>query len=284
MTRSDVTFVQLSDTHVVRESRRYRGLADTERYLGDAIDAVNALVPAPAFAIVTGDLCHHGSRAEYAHFVKFFDSLRMPYYVVPGNHDNPARLREMLPPSTFGGSGRDAFAYAVDAGGVRLLALDSTERRSLTGCFDAERLAWLAATLEAEPHSPTVIALHQPPFRTGLRYLDCLPFPGAARFREIVGENPQVALVIGGHIHCVRAVRWNGTLALTAPSTAPQLVPELFERRAFAIRREPPGFVIYRRLGRSFEATVYRRELNSGRYVPTEHAFAPATPGVLTSP
>ncbi len=285
MTPSDVSFVQLSDTHVVGEGRRYRGLADTARYLSEAIAAVNALVPAPAFAVVTGDLCHHGSRAEYAHFARLFAPLRVPYYVIPGNHDNPARLCEVLPPASFGGAGRDAFAYALDAGGLRLLALDSTVRRALGGAFDAERLAWLASTLDTEPDRPTVIALHQPPFRTRLHYLDFLPYPGAARFREIVDENPQVTLVIGGHIHCVRAARWNGALALTAPSTAPQLVPELFERRVFAIRREPPGFVVYRStLGGSFEAIVYRREHRSSRYVPTEHAFAPVPPASLISP
>jgi 3',5'-cyclic AMP phosphodiesterase CpdA len=281
---SEVSFVQLSDTHVVGEGSRYRGLPDTARYLREAIAAVNALAPAPAFAVVTGDLCHHGSRAEYAHFAKLFALLRVPYYVIPGNHDNPGRLREVLPPASFGGAGRDAFAYALDAGGLRLLALDSTVRRALSGSFDSERLAWLASTLRAEPTRPTVIALHQPPFRTRLHYLDFLPYPGAARFREIVDDNPQVALVIGGHIHCVRAARWNDTLALTAPSTAPQLVPELFERRVFAVRRERPGFVVYRSTVRgSFEATVYRRERNSGRFVPTERAFARATPAEVTS-
>jgi len=282
--RSDFTFVQLSDTHIVGEGSRYRGLPDTARYLREAIAAVNALVPAPAFVVVTGDLCHHGSRAEYAHFVRLLAPLRMPYYVIPGNHDNPARLREVLPPASFGGAGRDAFAYALDAGGVRLLALDSTVRRALSGAFDTERLAWLAATLRAEPDRPTVIALHQPPFRTRLHYLDFLPYPGAAELRAIVDENPQVALVIGGHIHCVRAARWNATLALTAPSTAPQLVPELFERRVFALRRERPGFIVYRSDGRrSFEAIVYRRERRSGAYVATEHAFASAGAAGLTS-
>jgi 3',5'-cyclic AMP phosphodiesterase CpdA len=272
---SDVTFVQLSDTHVVGEGHAYPGLPDTARHLRDAIAAVNALRPAPAFAVVTGDLCHHGSRDEYAHFARLFAGLHVPYFVVPGNHDNVERLREVLPPASFGGAGRDAFAYARDADGVRLLALDSTVPHAVSGVFDSSRLAWLAATLAAEPDRPTVIALHQPPFRTRLHYLDFLPYPGVVRFRAIVDENPQVKLVIGGHIHCVRAARWKAALALTAPSTAPQIVPELFERRMFALRREAPGFILYRGDPRgSFEAIVYRRERDSGRYAPTEHAFA----------
>jgi 3',5'-cyclic AMP phosphodiesterase CpdA len=276
--RSETNFVQLSDTHVVARGERYCfGLIDSAQYLLDAIAAVNALEPQPAFVVVTGDLCHHGSRAEYANFVQLFASLRAPYFVIPGNHDNVERLCEVLPPATFGGAGRAAFAYALDCGGVRLLALDSTVRRSIGGGFDGARLDWLASTLAQEPDRPTVIALHQPSFRTRLHYLDVLPYPGAVRFHAIVRENPQVALVIGGHIHCVRAARMNETLALTAPSTAPQFVPELFERRVFAMRREAPGFVVYRS-GEpgAFEAVVHRRRPLSGEYVAVEHAFAQA--------
>ncbi len=273
MIPSDATFVQLSDTHVVAPGRRYIGSLDSARYARDAIAAVNALEPQPAFVIVTGDLCHAGGRAEYAHFARLFAALRAPYFVIPGNHDNVTRLREVLPAASFGGAGRDAFAYALDARGIRLLALDSTVRGALGGSFDGARLDWLAAALAAEPGRPTVIALHQPPFRTRMHYLDVLPYPGARRFRAIVGAHPQVALVIGGHIHCVRAARWNGTLALTAPSTVPQVVPELLERRVFALRREPPGFVVYRAARDAFEAIVYRRRPHSSDYVAVEHAF-----------
>ncbi len=276
MIPSEATFVQLSDTHVVAPGRRCFGSIDTARYLRDAIAAVNALEPQPAFVVVTGDLCHAGGRAEYAHFARLFTALRAPYFVIPGNHDNVARLREVLPAATFGGAGRDAFAFAHDAGAIRLLALDSTVRGAIGGSFDRGRLDWLAATLAAEPARPTVIALHQPPFRTRLHYLDVLPYPGARRFRAIVGDHPQVALVIGGHIHCVRAARWNTTLALTAPSTAPQVVPELLERRVLALRREPPGFVLYRGAHGSFEAIVYRRRTPANDYVAVEHAFANA--------
>jgi 3',5'-cyclic AMP phosphodiesterase CpdA len=275
LTPSEPAFVHFSDTHIVGEGAKRVGLPDTARYLRDAIAAANSLEPAPAFAVVTGDLAHAGSWAEYERFAKLFGDLRAPYFVLPGNHDNVARLRDVLPPDSFGGCGSGTFAYATDAGGVRLVALDSTLRRAINGWFDAARLDWLAATLAAEPVRPTVVALHQPPFRTGMHYLDLLPYPGANRLRAIVAANPHVSLLIGGHIHCVRAARWGATLALTAPSTAPQLVPEFFERRVFAVRNEAPGFVVYRGLARgAFEAVVYRRRARSGRYLPAERAVS----------
>jgi 3',5'-cyclic AMP phosphodiesterase CpdA len=272
---SELTFVHLSDTHIVAKDSTYLGY-DSARYLRDAIGAVNALRPRPAFALVTGDLCHTGSRAEYEHFVELFAALDVPYYVLPGNHDRVETLRAVIPAQAWGGAERatGAFAFEVDVSGLRLIALDSTKPRVPGGWLGDDRLDWLTATLAAAPATPTALALHQPPFRTGMHYLDFLPYPGADRLRTIVESNPQIALLLGGHIHCVRARRWKGTLALTAPSTAPQVVPELFERRPFALRLEPPGFIVHRgTLGGAFEATVHRRAPASGDYVPTERAL-----------
>jgi 3',5'-cyclic AMP phosphodiesterase CpdA len=270
LTRSDLTFVQLSDTHIVAKGATYIGF-DTARYLQDAIEAANALDP--AFVVVTGDLCHTGRIAEYEHFAELFAASRAPYFVVPGNHDSVKRLREVLPPAAFGGAGREAFSYAVDVGGLRLVALDSTVPRAVNGGFDAARLDWLAATLAAAPSQATAIALHQPPFRTGMNLVDRFPYRGVKRLREIVLANPQVALVLGGHVHCVRAARWNGTLAVTAPSTSPQRVPELFERSLVGIRKERPGFIVHRRRADGyFESTVYRRDEPWGPFKPTERA------------
>jgi 3',5'-cyclic AMP phosphodiesterase CpdA len=271
---SDFTFVQLSDTHIVAKGSTYLGY-DSARYLSEVIAAVNALDPQPAFAIVTGDLTHTGSYSEYEHFVELFSTLQVPYYVLPGNHDRIETLCRVIPPEAFGGAGRDAFSYALDLDRVRLVALDSTRARALGGTLDTARLDWLDAALAEAPSQTTVLALHQPPFRTGIHYLDLMTYPGADRLRAIVERNPQIALLLAGHIHCVRAARWKSTLALSAPSTAPQIVPELFERNVFALRAEAPGFVVHRRTSAgSFEATVYRQARERAPFGATERATA----------
>ncbi|MBC5798527.1 MAG: phosphodiesterase [Candidatus Eremiobacteraeota bacterium] len=258
--------LHLTDTHIVRRDRR-SGI-DTAAYLRDALTCAAALQPAPDYAIVTGDLVDGGKRREYEHFAEIMSALPIPYVVVPGNHDDREHLRATLEPATFGGSHDETIRFSYDGFKVRLIGLDVTRPGRPGAHIDDENLAWLAARLAEAPQHPTILAMHQPPFRSGLHYLDVFGFRGASRLRKLIDAAPQIGRVICGHIHTVKIRRWRHALAMSAPSTAPQSVPELFERRIFGVRREPAGFaVIDWAAGAGFKTTVYRRA-SSGAYSP----------------
>jgi 3',5'-cyclic AMP phosphodiesterase CpdA len=208
--------------------------------------------------------------------------LDLPYYVIPGNHDDRDRMRAVLAPETYGSSAEPRVRYALEVRGVRLIGLDATGEPSFPGSsLDRDSLDWLEATLAAAPLVPTIVAVHQPPFRTGLVYLDVFRYEGAARFRRILERYSNVGRVLCGHIHCVRTARLGSALALSGPSTAPQIVPELFERRLFALRREVPGFALHAWEGPlGFTTTIYRRNPATGGYGP---AGSYATTGTYTA-
>ena len=259
---------QLSDTHVTRRDATYFG-TDTTRYLRDAIDALHALAPRPDLVVVTGDLVNRGHDDEYDRFAGAMATLRIPYVAIPGNHDDRDRMRARLPPQTYGESRESRVRFARDVRGVRLIGLDPNGTPAFPRpSFDAASLAWFERTLAERPVMPTIVCLHQPPFRTGLHYLDAFGFGGAARFRRAVRAHPNVGRVIAGHIHCTRSASIGAALAITAPSTAPQIVPELLERRLYGIRRERPGFALHGwDAARGFETTIYHRD-DAGRYMP----------------
>ena len=85
-------FVQISDTHIGR-IYAYRNLDATIMEINDLLQ----LSPAPDFVLVTGDIAKYGCRNErfslqcpdhYSEFKTLMDEkLKIPYYVVPGNHD-----------------------------------------------------------------------------------------------------------------------------------------------------------------------------------------------------
>ncbi len=258
---------QLTDTHVVRPGTTYFGV-DTTAYLHDAIAAIHRLDPAPDAVIVTGDLVNFGHADEYARFAGIASTIRMPYFVIPGNHDDRDRMRAALPKATYGASAHERVRFAIDDFDVRLIGLDANAPPWPGAALDDESLAWLEETLAGRPGVPTIVCVHQPPFRTGLHYLDVFGFGGLARLRRTLARYPNVGRVISGHIHCVRAGHVGSARALSAPSTAPQVVPELFERRAFALRRELPGFALHVwDAVRGFDSTTYRRD-SSGTYAP----------------
>jgi 3',5'-cyclic AMP phosphodiesterase CpdA len=73
---------------------RARHEFDTAPYLARAVATLNALVPRPDIAVVTGDLVDHGEPEEYEQLRHLLARLSMPVFVIPGNHDAREPLRE----------------------------------------------------------------------------------------------------------------------------------------------------------------------------------------------
>ncbi len=234
---------QLSDSHI----RASRGHAfpsfDTAGALARCVDRVSRLDPAPDVVVFTGDLTERGRPAEYALFRNLIAPLRMPYLVIPGNHDVRETFRSAfadlrgMPPN-------GPLCYVEERFALRLVALDSTEPGVSGGRFDEARSDWLERTLAAD-RRPTLLMLHQAPFAAGILPLDWFPFAGAEALRAAIERNPHVVRVICGHLHCVRARRWGTTLVSSCPSTSDQFVPIAgagagipriaFERAAFRL-------------------------------------------------
>jgi len=261
-----VIVAQLTDTHVVRDGTTYHGI-ETTRYLEDAIAALHALDPVPDLVLVTGDLVQHGHGDEYVRFARAMATLRIPYYVVPGNHDHRDRMRAVLPRETYGESTGARIRFALEGHAVRIIGLDATAPRRWPGAaLDGASLRWFEETLARDPGRPAIVCVHQPPFRTGLHYLDAFGFVGGRRFRRAVERHPSGVLVLSGHIHCVRTARIGTKLALSGPSTAPMTVPELLERRPVGLRHEAPGFALHTWNDTAGFATAIHRRDDAGRY------------------
>jgi 3',5'-cyclic AMP phosphodiesterase CpdA len=184
------------------------------------------MTAAPDVVLVTGDLTDHGTAEEYAAFRDLIAPLPMPVYVIPGNHDDRARMLQLWPAQ--GVQHMERFMqYTVESHAVRLIALDTVRPGSDRGEIDAERLAWLDARLAEAPARPTLVFMHHPPFRSGMQVLDALDLEGAGALAAVLARHPQVERVVAGHIHCEMQARVGGTLAMTASSTGLQIKVEL---------------------------------------------------------
>ncbi|MDH5339695.1 MAG: phosphodiesterase [Rubrivivax sp.] len=243
--------VQLSDPHVVAPGRLLLDRIDTPALLAQVVAGVAALQPRPAAVVVTGDLVDRGSAEEYAHLRALLAPLPGPVWLMPGNHDAAGVLRsafadhpELRPPDD------PALApfvlWAREVAGMRLVALDTVVPRASHGSLCEHRLAWLDSTLSAAPRQPTVVAMHHPPFLTGIRHMDDIGLlDGSAGLAAVLQRHPQVERVICGHLHRPIVRRFGGTVAMTVPSTAHQIVLDLRADGPAAFRREPPGFAMH---------------------------------------
>lgn len=249
---ASTTVVQLSDPHVTRPGRPLAGHVDTGAHLARAVAEVGRLRPAPDAVLVTGDLVEAGAPAEYARLRALLAPLGAALYLLPGNHDDPAVLRAacadqpwMAPPSD---PALAAYVlYAVTIGGLRLVALDTVVAGAPHGALCESRLAWLDRTLAAAPAQPTLLAMHHPPFATGIAHMDAMGLrEGADALAALLQRHPQVERVLCGHLHRPIQCRFGGTLALTAPATAHQIALDLHEHSEACLVMEPPGFLVHR--------------------------------------
>jgi Icc protein len=238
-----VIVAQISDLHIRVVGKLAYRKVDTAKYLRDAVAGLNRLDPPADLILVTGDLTDAGDPAEYAHLRELLAPLRAPVYAVPGNHDAREAMRgsfgaEYLPV-------RGHLSYVIDDYPLRIIALDSTAPHEEGGHIDGERCAWLDARL-AEDTRTTMIAMHHPPFTTGLWGMDTLGFLGLEAFGEVVARHRHVARITSGHIHRPIVTGAYGTVVTVAPSVAHQLTLDLRPSRRATFSLEPPGFLLHR--------------------------------------
>jgi 3',5'-cyclic-AMP phosphodiesterase len=209
---------QLSDPHFLPDDVRLFGRVDAAACLERAVAHLNALEP--DVVLITGDLTNDGDERAYAACAAIVGRLRAPFFVLTGNHDDRELMRRRFGVGYLPASG--PLCYAIDRLAVRLIALDTLVAGEPWGRLGAEQLAWLDARLGEAPDKPTLVALHHPPFRTGIGHLDWSMLRDADALAAVIGRHRQVERVLCGHVHRSIQRRFAGTLALSAPSCAHQ--------------------------------------------------------------
>jgi 3',5'-cyclic-AMP phosphodiesterase len=235
----------LSDLHVRPEGVLYKGAADSNRMLAEALAHVNALRPRPDLLLITGDLVDEGLPAEYANLRKLLAGCELPYFVMAGNHDDRLALRQAFADHAYLPAGTGPLHFAIEQYPVRLVALDTTVPGKHHGHVDDAGLAWLESTLALDRTRPVLLLMHHPPFSCGIPYLDEYRCFDTERLAEIVTAHSHVERVLCGHVHRPMLLRWGGTLAATCPSTATQIALRLDAGATPASYLEPPSCLLH---------------------------------------
>lgn len=211
---------QVSDVHIggVHEGAGERFSA--------AIAEINAMTRPPDLVLLTGDLTDHGSAAEWQELLERLTVLQRPWEAISGNHDK--------------GVPELAGHRSVRAGPLHLVLLDTSD-----DVFSESDAVWLDAELHAHADTPTVIAIHQPPFETGIWWMDCVGLKGREEFERVVRTHPQVIKVLSGHVHRVIQTNWGSCSLWVCPSTARAVAADLDPEHGPAETAEPPSFSLH---------------------------------------
>lgn len=236
---------QLSDPHIRPRGRLYQDVVDSNTQFATAIAAVNRLDPRPDLVLLSGDLVDHGEDDEYTMLGELLVALDVPLLAIPGNHDDREAFRRAFAGRSWLPESGPIDYVVSDGAAVRIVAVDVTLPGLHHGTFGAEKAAWLDGVLAAEPRRPTVVMMHQPPFDTGIPYLDLYSCREGQRLADVVRRHRQVERIVCGHVHRFMQMRFGGTMLCTAPSTTTAIALQLRPGAQPASHVEPPAFLLH---------------------------------------
>lgn len=235
--RRPVRIAQVSDLHLGADLRRLR--QSTALAAFGAFAAASRSLDLDA-VIVSGDIVvdHPDDSRDRLFARRTLDTLGLPVHVVPGNHDvGDHRIRRGLPPDWHGPLVTSARVRAWqrswgrpywrrDLPGWVLFGLNSQVMGSGLP-EEAEQLCWLRAQLDElrQALAPALLAvfMHEGVIAPGAVVPEdawpAVPMKAGARLLSAFSGLP-LRLIASGHTHRHAQEERDGTVHITAPSTA----------------------------------------------------------------
>ncbi len=184
-------FIHISDTHIGSPN------GSAEEDLRRTVRDINEQ-PDVAFVIITGDITELGTDAQLMVAKQILDSLKVKYYIIPGNHDTGwSESGGDHYTSTFG---YDKFQF--DHNGIRFIGCASGPYvRMSDGHIPRSAIVWLDSLLAKTPRDQPIIFCNHYPIDNGLD-----------NWYEITDrlKHYNTKLIICGHGHNNHALNFEG--------------------------------------------------------------------------
>ena len=231
--KKPATLLHISDSHLhATADSRMRGVTTYATFLS-VLEHAQRDRRWPVDAILaTGDIVQDESRAGYERFRAAMEPLGVPVLSVPGNHDDPNLMSEILTSGAFQLGGE------LRLGPWSIVMLSTFLAGEDAGGLGPARLQGLRKALEVHEGQHVLIAMHHHPLPMGSTWLDGVALRDGAAFWQIVDQHPTVRGVLCGHVHQASDRNRNSVRFMSTPSTCAQFLPH---SEFFALDERPPG-------------------------------------------
>jgi len=206
---------QITDIHLMAKANARLHGVDTAVSLQKVLDAIGELSPQPKIIIATGDLAEDGSIATYKQFRRLLASIKIPLYVLAGNHDDISAMHDTL----VGEAIKNVDMARV--GEWIFLFVNTQVPGESYGYISPDEMSLLKANLELAGETPVVVSLHHTPMPV-CRQTNC-QLQNVSEFNRLIEGFPCVKIVIAGHTHIEAEQLIAGHIQFTTPSTFAQV-------------------------------------------------------------
>lgn len=181
--------------------------------------------------VLTGDLTHHGEEAAYRLLLEQFKHVSVPYYWLPGNHDELAAMLRAGPDEHLR-------TKQILLPHWQVLLVDSHVEDEVGGLVSQSEMTWLATSLREHPTLYAAVFIHHHVLPVGSAWLDAQRVANAEQLLALFDNTPQLRLVCNGHVHQEWSQQRAHYWLLSSPSTSVQ-----FRRNSedYALEDFPPG-------------------------------------------
>ena len=186
--------------HICQDGKYAYEVSDTLKGLKNFVRNLNKHTFNIDMLCITGDLSDDGSISSYEIVRENLSKLRIPYYLVPGNHDDKENMAAVFQDHKYLRNYVDnRILYSFLYKSIKIILLDSVSVGSPDGSLTDGVLSLLER--ELDPDYNTIIFLHQPPFLSGIGFMDNQSYLNKNKFLNILEKTDNVMLVGCGHIH-----------------------------------------------------------------------------------
>jgi 3',5'-cyclic-AMP phosphodiesterase len=239
--------IQISDPHIVPHGQLAYGRVDTAPPLAECVATINRMLSVIGpidMAIVTGDLTDFGTAEEYQRFRDIMAPLEIPYKAIPGNHDIRDTMRaafsdqDWMPKS-------GPLHWRQDFEDLSLIGLDSTVAGASHGHLTEGTLTYLQEQLNDLHNKPAIVAVHHPPFLTGIEKMDAQNLRENSAFRDILSTYSGECKLVCGHVHRNIVKLFGNVICQIAPGTSHAVTMDQRAGAPNCLTMEPGGFLLH---------------------------------------
>lgn len=250
--QKDFVMIQISDTHLLETPEvEFLGM-HPEQSFHAVVDLVRQQHHEIDVIVHTGDLAQNPTTVTYQRYLHYMQSLGVPFFQTPGNHDNPALFpfHEADPSQPT----------VVQLGQWCIILLNSAQTERIDGKIAAAQLQQLTELLTQYHDRHIIIACHHHPFAMQSAWIDQHKLKNSSDLLDVIQPFSNIKAIIYGHVHQDSIHTWRGIEFLSTPSTCIQFKPK---SAAFALDEQHPGYrYICLKANGEIETQVYRLEVS----------------------